>query len=619
VPTLRVIYRSSVLNGRQIILRDPVVKLGRDPKCQILFDENADRTVSRNHAEVVWETIGPVLHPAPGKLVFRGGHQVTAATPLKSGDIIELAGVGGPAVEFIFDPPAQPTLAPTDADSLAQTMLDMSVPVLGPPPSAPAAPIVTSKRAQIQGGTPKPGGGAPIPRAAVPAGPPPGPPEQRGTEFLAPVDAEAFASMDASQAPPSVAARSRTLLIRAVSIAAVVLVVVAVGAGLWLRHQRQERVRLAVQRVEALLAAQATAGIAPEVSEEDIRLFEEEVKANRHAPAPGPLHVQHRGKVKETHVSKEPAEPKGESSEETKKKSAVRAAFADYMRAQIARLSAGGPKDKSEHAKALVADVKTALAAYETAAKTLSTPPGDDVDRLLRKTIRQLGECDALAPSEFLSQAKKTIEKMRTDPGWRERLTSGMKRAADYRYGPTITAALADQGLPVELFFIPYEMSGFDEKRVDLPTSGGIPKGMWGLLPGPAEEMGLKLGKLVSSLDPDSGDDREHYEREVRKVAKAFRPIFLQKAAGSTLLFMATYDRGDSVLLLSTKKRAGLAAQDSDPANVNFWRVYDKGITDDLRHTALEYVAIVTMAQRPDQFGFSFAPPLEHVALAESE
>ncbi len=651
MPTLRVIYRSSVFQGRALILHDDVIKLGRDPRCQILFDEVADRTVSRNHAEIRWETAGPVLHPTPGRVVLLHQQPVTGPTLLKTGEVIELAGVGGPSVEVIFDPVAAPTLALNDVDASAQTMLDMSLsavlsqqsrqatgtPQAIPPPlvrppalSPPAAPRTASATAggripvAPKAATSASSAAVPPPASESPAAAPADGKAQRGTEFLAPVELAAFASEDAAAAPPPPKVRSRAAAMRTAAIGGVLLACGAAGVGLYLHHARQERIRMAVQRVEALLAAEESSGVAPDVSEEDIRLFEEEVKANRHAPAPIPLRVPHRGHAGEhatraTHEAA-PAEKEGAPTDDAKR-TAVRTAFAAYQRAQIARLSAGAPRDRSgkETLKALAAEVKKAEEAYEEAAKALPPQKSSDVELLLRKTLRQLGECDALAPPKFLAQAKETVEKMRTDPGWRERLSSAMKRAADYRYGPTITAALADQGLPVELFFIPYQMSGFDEKRVDLPSAGGIPKGMWGLLPGPAEEMGLKLGKASQSLDPDPTDEREHYEREVKKVARAFREVFLKKAAGSTLLFMATYDRGDSVLLLSTKKKAGLSAQDSDPETVNFWRVYEKGLTDDMRRTALEYVAVTAICQRPDQFGFSFAPPLEHVALAESE
>jgi hypothetical protein len=211
------------------------------------------------------------------------------------------------------------------------------------------------------------------------------------------------------------------------------------------------------------------------------------------------------------------------------------------------------------------------------------------------------------------------VEKIKTDAGLKKHLADAMKRAADYRYGPTITAALADQGLPVELFFIPYKESGFDERVVELPISDEIPKGMWGLLPGPAEAMGLHLGPLKASLDADPADDRQHYEREVKKIASGMRSVFLGQSGGSTLLFMATWSNGDTSLLTSTKKRAGIKADETDPAKVNFWKVYDSGITDEMLHTALEYVATVAIAEQPTQFGFSFTRPLEHVSLADKE
>ena len=633
MPTLHITYRSSAGVTRALTLHDAIVRLGRDPSGQVLFDEATDRMVSRNHAEIRWENGAWLVCPLGGKLIYRHEKLIDRPTPLASGDMLEFAGAGGPTITVEFDSaPAQPEVV----DDTARTVMEVR-PIFAMEPKS------TGKPGAMPPGMPFPAGD---PIAADPSSfhRPPGDPPSRppgaydsqqgkGTAFVPVLDAAAFLSKDAAAAPAPVQERSRTAFRRAIVLGIFVLVVFASLAGGWVMHSQQRR-RLAVQRIEALLAAQASNGVAPQVSEEDLLLFQEEVKANRHAAPKIQLRVIHRDHGDTSVVTAplsepDPNPPKAAAStppspppvDEAGQKVAVRKAFAEYMRAQILRLSEGAPRSNSarEELKQLAATVKQAEGAYEKAAQALGSSKGDATSDLLRRTLRQLGECDALMPSRFLAEAKATVEKIKSDAGRKERLGAAMKRAADYRYGPTITAALADQGLPVELFFIPYEASGFDERRVELPTSNGIPKGMWGLLPDPAEAMGLHPGKQVASLDADPTDERQHYERESKKIAQAMRQVFLQKAGGSTLLFMATWDHGDTSLLQATKKRAGIKADDTDPFDVTFWKVYESGITDEMLHTALEYVATVAIAEQPPQFGFSFAPPLEHVSLADKE
>jgi hypothetical protein len=102
LPLLRVIYRSSVYAGRELTFDNSVVRVGRDPLCQVTFDEAIDRIVSRQHAEIRWDNTGPVLFPAPNRVVLLRNQKVTGPTPLAPGDILELAGPGGPSIEVQF-------------------------------------------------------------------------------------------------------------------------------------------------------------------------------------------------------------------------------------------------------------------------------------------------------------------------------------------------------------------------------------------------------------------------------------------------------------------------------------------------------------------------------------
>ena len=277
VPTLRVIHRSSVLAGREVLVHDPVVKFGRDPTCQVLFDEAADRMVSRNHAEIRWDETGPVLFPTAGKLVIMRGNPVTGPLPLKPGDIIELAGPGGPSVEIVFDLPGSVPAAPHDHEEAAQkTVLEMMPAGLMAELSSASRPtgqnIVAPNPARIPASSRQ----APAPPRppAVPApAPPPAEESVVGTAFLAPIDAAAMLSQDEEVVQVQQKVRSRADLIRAAVIGAFVLIAAGSLAAFFIVRARHERTRAAVERVEAMLAQQQASGIVADISDEDSEDF----------------------------------------------------------------------------------------------------------------------------------------------------------------------------------------------------------------------------------------------------------------------------------------------------------------------------------------------------------
>jgi hypothetical protein len=105
VPTLRVTYHQSVFAGRELVFQDTIVLVGRDPGCDVRFDETAERIVSRNHAEIRWGSVGPIIFPLKGKVVLLRGERLSGPTPLAPGDLIVLAGPGGPSFEVQFEVP----------------------------------------------------------------------------------------------------------------------------------------------------------------------------------------------------------------------------------------------------------------------------------------------------------------------------------------------------------------------------------------------------------------------------------------------------------------------------------------------------------------------------------
>lgn len=76
---------------------------GRDPSCDVQFDEEKDDLVSRSHAVIEWDEEDPTTITLSDLLssngTFLNGERVFGAIPLKSGDVMQL-GRNGPTMRI---------------------------------------------------------------------------------------------------------------------------------------------------------------------------------------------------------------------------------------------------------------------------------------------------------------------------------------------------------------------------------------------------------------------------------------------------------------------------------------------------------------------------------------
>lgn len=100
---------SSKAGTSQEILVDkfPDFTIGRDPKCEVVFDPEKDQLVSRAHTKICVRDDSYWI----GDLGSRNGtyvntQRVSGRVKLMPGDIVQL-GPGGPEFEFSVDPPQQ--------------------------------------------------------------------------------------------------------------------------------------------------------------------------------------------------------------------------------------------------------------------------------------------------------------------------------------------------------------------------------------------------------------------------------------------------------------------------------------------------------------------------------
>jgi len=315
------------------------------------------------------------------------------------------------------------------------------------------------------------------------------------------------------------------------------------------------------------------------------------------------------------------AEAKRIAEERAKIAIGVRDAFANLRRTELERLKiarsakAGGPN----RARFVMLGEKRRdlVAAYDAEAVKLKPDAAPSkTEQLMRRVARNLGEEPASVPERFLAQAKQAVDKRLKDKPLREAMLSGLQRAKDEHLAETVTAALADQGLPVEFLFIALELSGADPKAVGSDSGTGVPKGMFQLIPEAASKVGINPGPLASQPLFDDADGRAHYEVESKGVAKHLRQQFFGGAGGSALLVAATFANGDPMMLSAV--RAKLGAKGEDPGATSFWRAWEAdALPPPAREAALRFFALAVVLNDPSAFSLGIAPPLEHVALAE--
>lgn len=649
---VKIIHRSSVLAGQAVEVESGRVVFGRDPStCTVLFDEDADRVVSREHAELAWNGDTLVMAPRPGKVLLRGGVVLPGPVSVRPGDIFEFAGPGGPSVEVDYDPFAfgvgPNTLQSPDfarvlprlsrIESEAPTRLQFKAPEQEPPavvlPSPVPAPLPSepnarrtpqapprdsfappaipspshSARTPTHRNTPQPLAGLEPKNETAPIAPngfakPPTGPSTMVMPVLS-VDDEPETAFEmppvGTPEPPRPIERA---LLWTTLITALVLLVGAAGWHLYSTTSARARAQERVRRLTGYF--------------EESRASEQSGAKNRTvstSPAASPT----RSSRAESLRTSPPAENESTRPEpQDPRRTEAQAAFSSLKRLELERLTlshARTPESRTERA-ALDTRMRAARANYVKLADSLDERPHpslpDDRRRAVLLAARHLGECDATLPESLLEQALARAQALATTD--RDTLIRPLSRAKARRYAPTLTAALADEGLPVEFFFLPQLLSGFDEQLV---REGGNTRGMWQLSTEVATRLGLKVVGASSADAPT--DERHQHEREARAAARAISELYRGPGAASALLVMALWTNGDASGLEKAKLGAQIDPLDADPARVSLATLWEKNALGHARTRAVDLLATAAVFVNPDAFGLELPLAIRHVEPEE--
>jgi membrane-bound lytic murein transglycosylase D len=173
----------------------------------------------------------------------------------------------------------------------------------------------------------------------------------------------------------------------------------------------------------------------------------------------------------------------------------------------------------------------------------------------------------------------------------RDWFAAGLQRGA--RYLPMIQSVFRDEGLPLDLAYVPLIESAFNPNAVSRAKAQGV----WQFMAGTAGEHGLKRDWYI--------DERSDPEKATRAAA-AYLQTLVGAFNGDWHLALASYNGGPG-LVQRAMKRSGLS---------DFWELADRPAY--LPRETREYVpmilAAIVIARNPAQYGFDppTEPPLEY-------
>jgi hypothetical protein len=166
---------------------------------------------------------------------------------------------------------------------------------------------------------------------------------------------------------------------------------------------------------------------------------------------------------------------------------------------------------------------------------------------------------------------------------------------------------MLEHGMPPEFFYLALQESSLKVEAVGPRTRYGYAKGMWQIIPGTAQENGLKVGPLVGQRRPDPRDERQDFEKATRAAAQHLRRLYRTDAQASGLLVMASYNwgQGNSLRLIRSLP--------ANPRERNYWAFlsrFREEIPLETRNYVLAIVSAAAIGENPKLFGFVFDPPL---------
>jgi membrane-bound lytic murein transglycosylase D len=224
-------------------------------------------------------------------------------------------------------------------------------------------------------------------------------------------------------------------------------------------------------------------------------------------------------------------------------------------------------------------------------------------ERLILRVTRMFGECELVAPREYLAEVGRYIKRWQST----QRYVRAIKLAQEKGYIRRIAEEFITHNLPPQFFYLAMQESDFDPFNVGPPTPYGHAKGMWQFIPETGQRYGLAVGPLVKFRQPDPADDRSNWQKATVAAAKYIKEIYATDAQASGLLVMASYNWGERRVIKRLKQMP------ANPRERNFWKLlerYRSDVPDETYNYVFSIVSAAVIGENPRLFGFPFDNPL---------
>lgn len=236
----------------------------------------------------------------------------------------------------------------------------------------------------------------------------------------------------------------------------------------------------------------------------------------------------------------------------------------------------------------------------------------DETESQIYNAARFFNESEINMPPSFVADVKKSITQYWLGEGegpYKEALT----RAQLFDYTPFVVKTLQDYGLPVEFFYLPLSISGFDENLAVGHGSTNTTLGVWQLSSASASSYGLSTTNNEAAHAIGSLDDRSDFQQSTYAATNLLFDIYRQEALASGLLTLAVFleherDSSKSQVQLQSV----LDAVDKDVHQRTIWNIreqYPDLISDEVYETVVRIFAAAVIGQDPRLFKLNVDTP----------
>ena len=237
----------------------------------------------------------------------------------------------------------------------------------------------------------------------------------------------------------------------------------------------------------------------------------------------------------------------------------------------------------------------------------------DDQESQIYNVARFFNENELAIPISFIEEVKSAIFGYWLEEG-ESVLQDALNRAQLFNYTPYVVKSLEDYGLPIEFFYLPVSISGFQADAENIFAGGHKTAGIWQLSEASGAAYGLKGLSNPGQNAVLPVDDRHDFMASTRTAVKVLHEIYQKEAFGSGLLALAIYLQHEQVTAASgvASPRAVLAQVQGAENTRDIWSIrqnFPQTISDQVYEQVVKIFAAAVIAQDPPLFGLDIITP----------